>query len=98
MRKSGIDDEQHYKLGSEILGVSLDDLDEFINPDKAQANTASHISNQKKMHDTGIFLDRIDKAMELPENLNNDIDHICNYCMKLINELNGNGGDSQLLI
>ena len=70
-----------YKDSVNILGVSMDELEEFMNP------SMNHSSSEKSI-ETQNFIAKLDKVTDIPETLNQDIDQICNYCVKLISEIN----------
>lgn len=77
-------DREMYKDSVDILGVSMDELAEFMNPSEfgGPSNRASDVRGESIT-----FISKLDKACEIPDSLNQDIDHICNYCVKLIGEL-----------
>ena len=61
----------------------MDELEDFINPGQISGISA------EKSQQNQVFMDRLDKVVDsIPETLNQDIDQICNYCVKLINEMN----------
>ncbi len=67
----------YYKDSVNILGVSLDELEDFINP---SAQPQPEGSNQ--------VMAKIDKACTIPDVLNNnDIEQIGEYCVNMIAEL-----------
>jgi len=88
-----------YKDSVNILGVSIDELEEFVNPssmhasemmvDKKQQKASMRSSSQDQFYrEHAAFISRLDKACELPDTLGGDIDAICNYCLRLIEEIN----------
>lgn len=74
-----------YKDSVNILGVSMDELEEFMNPGAAGF---SQMSGGSSHPETLSFIAKLDKVTEIPETLNQDIDQICNYCVKLIQDIN----------
>ena len=73
-----------YKDSVNILGVSMDELEQFMNP------SADHslIGKSVISGESQAFMMRLDKMIEIPESLNQDLDIVCNHCVKLIQEIN----------
>ncbi len=78
-----ISDFDLYKDSVNILGVSMDELEDFINP-----SSASHSMIEKPSSETQAFMAKLERVVEIPETLNADIDQICSYCVKMIGEIN----------
>ena len=76
-------DKEMYKDSVNILGVSMDELEEFMNPNPAAQSQISEITKENMT-----FMAKLDRAIEIPDSLGADLEQICNYCMKLINEAN----------
>eukprot|EP00347_Sterkiella_histriomuscorum_P007164 403350016 len=74
-------DKDFYKDSVNILGVSMDELEEFMNPSMQLGGSQSNVETQN-------FIAKLDRVTEIPETLNQDIEQICNYCVKLIQEIN----------
>ncbi|CDW71439.1 UNKNOWN [Stylonychia lemnae] len=70
-----------YKDSVNILGVSMDELEEFMNPSLNHSSSEKNIENQN-------FMAKLERVSEIPETLNQDLEQICNYCVKLISEIN----------
>jgi len=78
-------DKEMYKESVNILGVSMDELEEFMNP-SSQEIRLSGVSKTEKKH----LIDKLEKALMIPDSLNTDLEQICDYCVKLIHDLNPN--------
>ena len=88
-------DAAYYKEGVQILGLSQNELADFINPTAQQPSYAqsplSMVSStgarfEKNQSNAGL-LDRLENIEQMPETLNRDIDDIGDYCIKLITDL-----------
>jgi len=79
---SNFDSKSEYlRDAGEILGVSMNELEDFINPTPGKK---SHCSNNSKQNRILGKLKRID---QINDTLDCDIDEIGEYCVKLLDEM-----------
>ena len=99
-------DAAYYKESVQILGLSQNELADFINPSNGQAQASGQVmldhgkSPQSMVSSTGAkftrdqsnagLLDKLQNIEQIPETLNRDIDEIGDYCIKLITDLTYN--------
>ena len=74
-----LDEFEMYKESVDILGMSMDELEDFVNPSQTTAGKSKEDQN---------FISKLDKAVEIPETLNQDLELICSHCVKLIHDIN----------
>ena len=93
MQRSIMEEEEKdmYKDSVDILGVSMDELEEFMNPSlhASALDSAPRVrsSQAQSYRENAAFIQRLDQACRLPESLNGEIDQIKSYCVKLIDDL-----------
>lgn len=68
--------------------MSLGELEDFMNPNLSNVTSKHGGGGVNKSKEELTFLSKLDRAIEIPETLNQDLEQICTYCVKLIGELN----------
>lgn len=72
----------YLKDAGQILGVSMHELEDFIN---ATPNRNSHRSNNSHQS----ILGKLKRLQNIPDTLDEDIEEIGEYCVKLIGDMQG---------
>lgn len=86
-------EQEIYKDSGNILGMSISELEDFMNPNITSnssqgVNKATSAAYKEDMQ----FMQRLERAVEIPESLNQDLEHIGNYCLKLIQQMQSFNG------
>lgn len=89
-KDNDVDDyKQLYKDSVDILGVSLDELEEFMNPDKLTKNEQNSVEKIlekfRNLNDFDDISHEVTKKNEMQKlQMSEDIDAVQDYCLKLI--------------
>lgn len=79
---------EYLKDAGQILGVSMHELEDFINATPKRNNKAlSHRSENSHQS----ILGKLKRLPNMPDTLENDIEEIGEYCVKLIGDMQGGG-------
>ena len=102
MRVNELGDEAYFKESVQILGLSHGELADFINPAnssqqksqqqqyqgaKSAVSVSSSGAKYKRDESNAHLLDKLEVMEQMPDNLNQQIDEIGEYCVQLIADL-----------
>ena len=76
---------EYLKDAGQILGVSMHELEDFINATPNRNKALSHRSENSHQS----ILGKLKRLPNLPDTLEEDIDEIGEYCVKLIGDMQG---------
>jgi hypothetical protein len=74
-----------YKDSVDILGVSMHELEDFINPGTTPRQGEQMNLEDRSQH----FISRLNNMDSLPDSMTSDIEEIGEYCCKLIDDIEG---------
>lgn len=80
-------DAAYYKDSVQILGLSVNELEDFMNPMSSAQKHSLGTSGSKRGGDNYLMA-KLQRIESIPDSLNADIEEIGDYCIKLISDLN----------